>query len=127
MRSNVVNLGGSETVEMTPAFLRDPERLRYAASRLLAMADAAPPYPVMPTEQNAPPPPQRSLVDQIPDTPYDEEAERNLRTAIAMGEIRRALAEEERQAEAEKARIRQETETAFRATPMGQLMSRRYY
>jgi hypothetical protein len=119
-----IDLGNGESVEATPAFWSDSERLRYAAQRLQAKSTAPPRYPVMSTAPDTPAPRQRSIADQIPNTPLDEEAERRLRTSIAMGEIQRALRAEEQQAEAEKARARQQAETAFNTTPMGRLLRR---
>jgi hypothetical protein len=44
-----LDLGGSEVAELTESFWRDPDRLRYAAARLKAMAAAPPKHIALPS------------------------------------------------------------------------------
>jgi hypothetical protein len=123
---DTLDLGHGEIIETSPAFWRDPDRLRHAAQRLQALAAQPLKYRFEPVEHDPYEPPERRLADQI-DAPFDPEAESKLKTAIAMGQIRAALREEERQAQQQQEQVRADALAKAQQTPLGRLLTRRRY
>jgi hypothetical protein len=115
-----VDLGNGETVETTPSFWRDPNRLRHAAARLHALAARATPYQLVPVEHE----PDFSVTDMVDghveDPAAAEERELFFATERAKQQIMDALAEEERQ----QVQARDQAQATFNATPMGRLLRR---
>jgi hypothetical protein len=123
---DILELDTGESIDTT--FWRDPERLRRAAAHYKRRAQN-PPNWFRPPEPERVEPPQRSFADLLVrrvDDPFTEEDARATRTAIAMGEIRRAMREQEQQAAAQArkdlAAKRQQTRQA--AGDVGWLMMR---
>jgi hypothetical protein len=127
MNDDILDLGGSETVELTRSFWDDPERLRYVANKLKAKAARIDHrYSLEPVahEPKFTPSLADQMVRRIDDPQIDPEEEaRSLRAAEAHGQ--RVLREEEAQKQQLQQRQRAETQAAFRATGIGRLMSRR--
>jgi hypothetical protein len=118
-----LDLGGSETAELTDAFWRDPDRLRHAAARLREKAQRADHrFEMLQSEPVEPEPPSlETLVSypRIDDPPYDEEARR---AAEGRAEIMKALVAEEKQAEQQRRQTQADARAEARQTALGRLL-----
>jgi hypothetical protein len=126
-----LDLGGSEVVETTESFWRDPERLRRAGERLkIKAAMSADPRYEMLARDYAPKPAGPSLASQVGyrhiDEAFDPEVEaREARTRAAQAQIFRALEIEKREAEQKRRQARARAQAEFCSSPLGALLTRR--
>jgi hypothetical protein len=121
--SDWLDLGGTETAELTESFWRSPDRLRHAAQRLRQKAQRVDPRLEMLEPPRAKP--GLSLGQLVGhrriDEPYDEQA---LRTNRARAEIEMALFKERQEAEQQRKQTEADAYAKYKQTALGQLLLR---